>query len=147
MAVRYWIGVVSRDHVMNGVAGGFAQVGHGKGAPLRRMSAGDWLVYYSPKITFGEDAPCKAFTAIGRIADGDVRQVTMAEDFQPFRRDVAFVACVDAPIAPLLDRLSFTAGTRNWGFTFRRGHFEIPEADFLAIADAMQAHLDPAPVR
>ena len=53
MAVRYWIGVVSRDHVMTGVAGGFAQVGHGKSAPLRRMSAGDWLIYYSPKITYG----------------------------------------------------------------------------------------------
>ena len=31
---RYWIGVVSREHVMLGVKGGFIQLNHGKRAPL-----------------------------------------------------------------------------------------------------------------
>lgn len=41
MSTRYWIGVVSKNHVLRGVEGGFAQVGHGKGAPLRRMAPGE----------------------------------------------------------------------------------------------------------
>ena len=47
---RFWIGVVSENHVKIGVKGGFCQVCHGKGAPLRRMNKGDYLLYYSPKI-------------------------------------------------------------------------------------------------
>ena len=46
--VRYWLGVVSRAHVERGVAGGFAQLCHGRAAPLARMQTGDWLIYYSP---------------------------------------------------------------------------------------------------
>ena len=42
---RAWLGVVSRAHVQRGVREGFAQVCHGKAAPLRRMQAGDYLVY------------------------------------------------------------------------------------------------------
>ena len=30
----YWIGVASKDHVDHGVAGGFAQLNHGKAGPL-----------------------------------------------------------------------------------------------------------------
>jgi hypothetical protein len=37
MAVQYWIAVVSKDHVLKGVEGGFAQAGHGKRAPLAKM--------------------------------------------------------------------------------------------------------------
>ncbi|HYW82878.1 MAG TPA: EVE domain-containing protein, partial [Spirochaetia bacterium] len=49
MSTGYWIGVVSLSHVQKGVAGGYAQLGHGKAAPLRRLQAGDWFIYYSPK--------------------------------------------------------------------------------------------------
>jgi hypothetical protein len=49
---RYWIGVVSESHVKLGVEGGFAQLCHGKSAPLRRMREGDWLIYYSPAHQF-----------------------------------------------------------------------------------------------
>ena len=48
--MKYWIGTVSQEHVLRGVAGGFCQVCHGKAAPLNRMKRGDWLLYYSPKI-------------------------------------------------------------------------------------------------
>ena len=50
---RYWIGVASADHVAFGVAGGFMQLNHGKAAPLRRVSAGDWIIYYAPQQTLG----------------------------------------------------------------------------------------------
>jgi hypothetical protein len=36
---HYWVGVVSKEHVDIGVAGGFAQVNHGKAGPLERMVA------------------------------------------------------------------------------------------------------------
>jgi len=35
--MRYWIGVAAREHVRVGVAGGFAQLGHGKAAALRSV--------------------------------------------------------------------------------------------------------------
>lgn len=138
MATRYWIGVVSRDHVLRGVAGGFAQVGHGKGAPLHRMAPGDWLFSYSPRTSLDDGEPLQAFTAAGRVADGDVYQVEVTTDFRPWRRDVAFErGAREAPIAALKERLSITAGNRSWGMVFRRGHLEITGADARVIAGAM----------
>ncbi|MEZ4980390.1 MAG: EVE domain-containing protein [Saprospiraceae bacterium] len=48
---KFWIIVGSKDHVKKGVEGGFAQAGHGKSAPLKRMSKGDYIEYYSGKET------------------------------------------------------------------------------------------------
>ncbi len=36
--MKYWIGTVSQEHVLRGVAGGFCQVCHGKAAPLNAAS-------------------------------------------------------------------------------------------------------------
>ncbi len=134
---RYWIGVVSRSHVEHGVEGGFAQLGHGKEKPLRRLHAGDWLIYYSPKTAFDGGAPLQAFTAIGEVADDRVYQHEMSTDFIPFRRDVAYQRCNEAPIQPLLNDLSFIKDKSRWGFPFRAGLVEIPERDFAVIAAAM----------
>ena len=46
---RYWIGVVSQDHVANAVAHGFVQLNHGKSEPLERMQPGDGFAFYSPR--------------------------------------------------------------------------------------------------
>src|SRR4051812_47214924 len=104
---RYWIGTISADHVARGVAGGFAQIGHGKGAPLRRMATGDVLINYSPKTSLQDGEPLQAFTAIGTISDGAVYQVEMSPDFKPWRRNIEWVQSRPALIRPLLDRLSF----------------------------------------
>lgn len=37
----YWIGVIAQDHAAAGVAGGFAQLAHGRAGPLERMREGD----------------------------------------------------------------------------------------------------------
>ena len=66
---KYWLGVVSRAHVQRGKQGGFAQVCHGKQAPLQRMQPGDWLIYYSPTEIFGEKTPCRKFTALGQVLE------------------------------------------------------------------------------
>lgn len=136
---RYWIGVVSASHVQRGVRGGFAQLCHGQAAPLRRMRPGDWLIYYSPRTDMGSGEPLQAFTAIGRVADDRVYEYAMSSTFVPYRRNIDYAACRSARIADLLDRLRFTRGVKNWGYSFRTGHFEIDREDFLTIAEAMQA--------
>lgn len=139
---RFWIGVVSRAHVQRGVAAGIAQLGHGKAAPLRRMHEGDWLIYYSPRDEVSAGEPVQAFTAIGRLVDDDVYQVTVSESFSPFRRAITYLPSHEAPIKPLLERLSFIKNPERWGSVFRFGHLEISRDDFAAIAAAMGA--DPA---
>ena len=134
---RFWIGVASREHVQLGLAGGFCQLCHGKSGPLKRMSQGDWIVYYSPKQRFGEVEPCQRFTAIGEVAAGEVYLFPMAPGFVPHRRDVRFLDAIEVPIRPLLDRLSFIKDKRHWGQAFRYGHLEIPAEDFSRIADDM----------
>ena len=64
---RYWVAVVSKDHVDRATAGGFAQVNHGKAGPLERMRADDGFAYYSPRVSHPDGAPLQAFTAIGRV--------------------------------------------------------------------------------
>ncbi|MCP5510012.1 MAG: EVE domain-containing protein [Chlamydiales bacterium] len=138
--IKYWIGVASREHVQRGVKGGFAQVCHGKAGPLNRMKGGDWIIYYSPTIEFGQKEPCQSFTAIGTIKNNDAYLFGMSEKFTPFRRDVAFVNAIEVPIRQLLGRLSFIKDKKKWGFPFRRGCFEIPKEDFQVIAKEMGAH-------
>ena len=138
---RYWIGVASRDHVLKGVAGGFCQLGHGKAAPVKRLSPGDWIAYYSPRTALGAGEPVQAFTAIGRIRPGEPYQADMGGGFHPVRRDVAWRECRAAPIHPLLERLSFTKGKTGWGYAFRRGSFAVSAEDFAVIAEAMAVDL------
>lgn len=141
---NYWIGVVSRDHVAIGVAGGFTQLNHGKAGPLERMRAGDGFAFYSPRTTYPDGAPLQAFTAMGRIRDGTVYQVKsgqgpgIMEGFQPFRLAVDYLPAHEAPIKPLLEELSFIRSKTHWGAAFRFGHLRVPEADFARIATAME---------
>ena len=127
---RYWVGVASQDHVACGVAGGFCQLGHGKAAPLKRMSPGDWIVYYSPKMRLDGAELCQQFTAIGEIVWRDVYVFEMALSFAPYRRDVRFLDARAAPIRPLVKRLSFIRDPKRWGYAFRFGHLEMSREDF-----------------
>jgi len=135
---NYWIGVVSRSHVLIGVNGGFVQLNHGKKAPVQRLKAGDMLAMYSPRESYPDGAILQAFTAIGTIESGDVYQVEMSSEFKPYRVDVTFASCRDAPIKPLIERLSFIRSKTHWGAAFRFGFIKVPEADFALIADAMK---------
>src|SRR5580704_6121744 len=101
MPTKYFIAVVSRDHVIKGVEGGFAQAAHGKSAPLKRMKKGDWLIYYSPKISMLRDEKCQCLTAIGIIKDDKIYQFEMSKDFIPNRRDVNYKKCKEVSILPL----------------------------------------------
>lgn len=139
--MRYWINVVSREHVERGVEGGFTQADHGRPTRLRRLGTGDAIVFYSPRTALHGGDPLQEFTARGRIGE-DLYQVEMTPDFHPWRRTVVFLPATPAPVRPLLRDLSFVPDTGSWGLVFRRGLFEIPAHDFAVIAGAMGAEPD-----
>ena len=134
---RYWIGVVSKDYVDLGTAGGFTQLNHGKATPLERMRPGDGFAFYSPRTIHPKGDPLQAFTAIGRIRTGTVYQADADGDFRPFRLDVDYLPAQPAPIKPLIEPLSFIHSKKHWGAAFRFGIVRVPEADFALIAHAM----------
>jgi hypothetical protein len=139
---RHWIGVACAEHVARGRGDGFMQVCHGKGAPLKRLRAGDTIAYYSPGARMGEGASLQAFTAIGVVTDASPHQADMGGGFTPWRRQVRYTAATSAPIRPLLDALALTAGRRAWGAVFRYGLVEVSAEDMRCIAQAMDADLD-----
>src|SRR5881409_3489746 len=94
----YWIGVVSKDHVDIGVAGGFTQLNHGKAGPLERMREGDGFAFYSPRTAYPDGAPLQAFTAIGRVRGSEIFQADAADGFRPFRRAVEYLPAHEAPV-------------------------------------------------
>lgn len=138
-AVRHWIAVASAEHVALGRSCGIMQVCHGKAAPLRRITPGDQVIYYSPVSRFGGKDRLQAFTAIGTVINAMPYQVEMAAGFRPWRRVVQWHAASAAPIRPLLGRLAFTGNGANWGYLLRFGLFGITGEDAALIATAMRA--------
>src|SRR5438876_9529775 len=138
----YWIGVASKDHVDDAMAGGFTQLNHGKAAPLERMRAGDGYLFYSPRAAYPDGDPLQAFTAIGRVRSGALYQATLSADFHPFRVDVDYLPSRPAPIKPLIAQRSFIRSKTHWGAAFRFGMLRVPEADFALIAGAMGCSIE-----
>lgn len=141
---RFWIGIAAANHVARGHSGGFMQLCHGKSAPLRRLSPGDRVAYYSPGMAFGVPNTtgnrCQSFTAIGTVRPGDAYVFDMGGGFLPHRRDVEWDSgTAPASILPLLETLSFTRGRRNWGYAFRFGLLECTQADMEIIGTAMRS--------
>jgi hypothetical protein len=134
---RNWIAVASAEHVQRGHDAGFMQVCHGKAAPLRRVLPGDHVIYYSPTRAFRGGDKLQAFTAIGIVHAGEPYQVDMGDGFRPFRRNVTWFSAREAPIAPLLNALEFTAGKTNWGGALRFGLLVVSNHDFTCVAAAM----------
>ncbi|MEI7013211.1 EVE domain-containing protein [Leptospira licerasiae] len=134
---RYWIVVASKEHSLIGMSQGIIQACHGKKAPLARMKKGDWVLVYSSKENFGEKAPYKKFTSIGRIVDDSVYSFQMSPDFCPFRRNVTYYHAEEADILPLVPSLDFIRNKKSWGFPFRFGFLEIGPKDFGLISERM----------
>ena len=104
---------------------------------MRRLRAGDLIVYYSPRESMGSGAVLQAFTAAGRILDEVPYLAKQSECFHPYRRKVKIFLSRQVPIRPLLPKLTFTQGDENWGLAFRRAAFQITEGDCKRIAEAM----------
>ena len=136
--MKYWLGVVSKNHVMIGVEGKFAQVCHGKSGPLKRLKKDDWLVYYSPKQAMNSDIPVQEFTAIGQVSDDEVFEFAMNDSFKPFRRKMDYWANARAlKIADVKSMLHLTAEP-NWGYQLRLGLLELSDHDFDIIYERMK---------
>jgi EVE domain len=144
MAMRFFIGVASREHVRIGVNGGFAQFGHGKMAPAKRLATGDWVIYYSSKERISEAGRCQRFTALGRVVDDEPLRVEQAPGFTPWRRRMEYLEAREVEIRPLLDHLSFITDKSRWGAVFRFGLIEIPRDDFMRIAKRMVPAFEPS---
>ncbi|MDB5137222.1 MAG: hypothetical protein JWP37_3825 [Mucilaginibacter sp.] len=134
---KYWITVVSKDHLQRSVEGGFMQANHGKSAPLKKIKKGDWIVFYSPKLTMNGDEKLQAFTAIGQASDQQVYQYKMSDDFIPYRRNMEFYECTETPIIPLVNDLDFIQNKSSWGYPFRFGFFEIGAHDFKLLKEKL----------
>lgn len=135
--MNYWIIVASKDHLQRGLAGGFIQANHGKAAQLKRMHAGDWVIFYSPKLEFEKPEKLQCFTAIGRIVDENIYQHDMGDGFVPFCRNTIFLPAKDVSILPMIDDLTFIKDKTHWGAPFRFGALQILEEDFRLIAEKM----------
>ncbi|MEO5950469.1 MAG: EVE domain-containing protein [Candidatus Saccharimonadales bacterium] len=135
--MKYWINVVSSDHVQRGIEGGFTQANHGKPGALRKMNRGDWLIFYSPKTKFENGEPLQTFTALGEIIDDEPYQSEVNSSFNPWRRNVQFENIREAPIKPLIESLDFIENKIQWGYKFRFGVIEISERDFTTIKHAL----------
>lgn len=136
--MEYWVIVVSKDHLDNGKKLGIVQANHGKAASMKRLKAGDLIVFYSPKKEFEGKEPYQKFTGIARVKEGEVYQGDMGGDFVSYRRDVEYLPCKEAYIKPIVPKLGFIGKKESWGFVFRLGFFEIPKEDFETIAKEMK---------
>ena len=117
------------------------QSGHGKETPLKKMAKGDMIIFYSPKTSFKDGKPLKRFTALARLVDNHIYQVTVSNTFNPYRRNAKYFRCQEADIVPLIEQLNFITNKKSWGFRFRFGLFEIPREDFEKITTKMKVEI------
>lgn len=136
-AAKFWIGVACKEHVENGVKLGICQFCHGKSAPAKRLSRGDFMIYYSSKITMAGSELYQKFTAIGTIIDDAPYQVDMGDGFKPFRRNINYFDAKHIDIKPLVPLLPFIKNKNSWGYVFRYGFLEIDKKSFEIIASGM----------
>lgn len=135
---KYWIAVISKNHVLKGKEWQILQVCHGKKAPLKRIQSGDYIVFYSSKENLKDKKPLQKFTAIAKAMDNHIYQIEQFKGFMPFRRKVAFLSCNEIEIRPLINDLDFIRNKKSWGFPFRYGLLEISKKDFDLISTKMQ---------
>ncbi len=135
--MNYYIGVASKNHVTIGKDNGFCQFCHGKQSPVKKLKQNDWIIYYSPKITFEGKDTYQKFTSIGQIVDDAEYQVEQFSGFYPWRRKVHYHNSIDVDIKPLIPMLSFIKNKTQWGMIFRYGFFKIEKDDFELIKNLM----------
>jgi len=137
MTSKFWIGVACKDHVENGIKLGICQFCHGKSGPAKRLSNGDFVIYYSSKLTMEGAELYQKFTAIGKVIDDAPCQVDAGGGFKPFRRNINYFDSKHLDIRPLVQLLPFIKNKKSWGYVFRYGFLEIDKESFEIIAEGM----------
>jgi hypothetical protein len=134
---KFWVGVACKEHVENGVKLGICQFCHGKSAPAKCLSQGDFVIYYSSKYRMETPDLYQKFTAIGTIKDDLTYQVEMGNGFKSFRRNIDYLQARHVDIKPLIPILPFIKNKKSWGYVFRYGFLEIDQESFEIIASQM----------
>ncbi len=134
---KYFLICASKDHVLKGIKGGFAQAGHGRKDFMSKPFKGDWIVYYSSKDKFEDGKPLQKFTAIGQIIDDEPYQPNTHTNFKPYQRNLTYMKSNEADIRPLIERLSFIKNKKRWGFYLISGFREIVKDDLEIIKHSM----------
>lgn len=137
MSTKFWIGVASKEHVENGVKLGICQFCHDKIGPAKRLQKGDFVIYYSSKVSMESNELYQKFTAIGEVIDDVPYQVDMGSDFKPYRRNIKYLNACHVDIKPLIPILSFIKNKTSWGYVFRYGFLEIDRESFEIIETRM----------
>lgn len=137
MRHKFWIGVASKEHVENGVKWGICQFFHGKIGPAKRLKKGDFVIYYSSKVSMEGKELYQKFTAIGEVIDEAPYQFDMGEGFMPYRRNIKYFDAKHVDIRPLVPILPFIKNKTSWGYAFRYGFLEIDQESFEIIAHQM----------
>jgi len=141
MEQKYWLAVVSADHVAVGAEAGFAQIAHGKAVPLRRMGVGDGIIYYSPRKSVDKSSAAgnklQMFTALAVITGDQVYQVDMGGGFRPYRRNATYVRTQPLALAEVKQELDFGRNGANPGAVLRFGFLQLSAGDFWTIAARM----------
>lgn len=127
---RSWVVVASKNHVQTEVEGDFIQVCHRKASPLKRLKVNEWVIYYSPKLEFGTQQKCQAFTAIGQVIGNEVYNYDIGDGFILYRRNVQFCNCGEIPRLPLIPYLNFIKNQHEQGYRFKFSFLEISRPDF-----------------
>ncbi len=98
---RTWVLVISREHALAGVAGGFLMTGTGKRPALARMAVGDRVVVYSPRTDHPGGQPLRSVTALGEVTGAEPTEV------QPdvFARAAELTTIDPVPLADLREHL------------------------------------------
>lgn len=140
--MKRWIDVISKDHVLAGMEGGFVQANDAKASSLHRLRREDLIFFYSPGTLFRAGEVLQSFTAIARVVDEAPYQVEVPAKGPAWRRNVTSLPCEEAAIEPLISEMGFIQDKAHWGVSLRRGMFEIGEDDARRIAVAMKADID-----
>lgn len=145
---RFWLGILSEDHVKAAMKGSYAEVAYGSRGLLSNLAPGDGLVYYSSKVV-RYPASCedrrnnllRCFTGIGIITVGNVYSVPAPDGHsQSFRRPMQFFSApVSPPMAPIASYLSFVKKPASWGVYLRAPLIGLSSTDFAIIAERMEA--------
>src|SRR3990167_579405 len=117
--LKFWIGTACKEHVANAVKLGVCQFCHGKPASAKRLSRGDFFIYYSSKVTMEGKDFYQKFTAIGKVIDDLPYQVELGDGFKPFRRNAHYFDADHLDIKPLISSLPFIKNKNSWGYVFR----------------------------
>lgn len=141
--MKYWIYVLTKDHVQACLDGGFVQASHGKPPDLHLLHRGDVVFFYSPGTRFRAGELLQAFTGAARVADDMPFQSAGSGRTGPWRRAVTALPHEEAAIAPLVSELDCVEDKARWAASMRRGLIEIGEPDARRVAGAMRTPLAP----